>query len=1126
MKNAFSSCIEGPVTLYCGYYPISDICDYLGSYLFHRSQEVGCVIVTGNAALPHAGQTVYVRNRPALVRAVETHQYQSMPALHEVLVEYIDGWSHPDSDSLIWEREQGARVLHSLATPRVDQPDQPPDHPERLQAFLWANEWSAVNRLAARPEEDERDLRLISPWQSAVQVEDYQLYPVLKAMLMPRISLLLADDVGLGKTIEAGLIISELFVRRRIRRVLIICPASLQLQWRDEMRGKFHLDFTIVDRDATFRLQRDLGVDSNPWASFPRIITSMDYLRQKDILASFNAATTRLSHGADAVLPWQMLVVDEVHNLTPSLYGDDSDRCEMLRRIAPSFEHRLFLSATPHNGQTISFTGLLELLDPVRFQQKASLDQQDREQIHVAMVRRLKQDLSEEGEQERFAPRFVEAIPVTIQGVEKELFSALRAYRESLHDQLSGENKRERHLGEFAIKLLTKRLLSSSYAFARTWWQHVEGLQIDDPGVEVTEHSIARAEATMNDDEERGLREEDAIKQAGAWLKRYARPLSASREAVNACLEQLGWSVENLRRPLRDITLPPDARWVALWQWIEGHLKVGRALREDERLIIFTEYKHTLDYLMERLRSAGLDRPQIESLYGGVSSAVRERVKEAFNDPRDPLRVLVGTDTVSEGISLQNTCRYVIHQEIPWNPMRLEQRNGRVDRHGQERDVSVHHFTSDDEDDLQFMAKVVDKVQIARKDLGSVGQVIDAAIEEHFTRGGISQADLDQRVEIAQRDPQEAQDLQARDSGGRQQSWDAMQRLHVTEQALELSPEHVAFVLQQAAILEQGEVRQEAEAIYRFRKIPAAWKKLVKETIERPDGGLPKLVFDPAYFEEDHQGRRIFKPRTDAELIRLGHPLMQRALGVLRRRLWDGEGMTRWTIQSCQLPPRSPTLLLLSLSLEVTNQFREVAHQELILLPFEVHGSILNPLDAALWAELKHLPRFALTPEELAYHIPRARDWWTAHEHSVRDLVKQQREQSREEFARRMRERHQQEKRREQAIFKERLAELERQKQPAYLRHMQREIERQRRKLLQPALFDEERQAQLLTQQRLEEMEWELEHTFIERMKQLVIREQERVLEKVLPRRYALATVDVQPLAVEYVIHSSGREQR
>ena len=141
-------------------------------------------------------------------------------------------------------------------------------------------------------------------------------------------------------------------------------------------------------------------------------------------------------------------------------------------------------------------------------------------------------------------------------------------------------------------------------------------------------------------------------------------------------------------------------------------------MRDDERLILFTEYKHTLDYLMERLRRAGLERPQVESLFGGASSEQRERIKDAFNDPSSPLRILVGTDTVSEGISLQITCRYVVHLEIPWNPMRLEQRNGRVDRHGQERDVYAFHFTSDDEADLQFMARVVEKVNPARSDLG------------------------------------------------------------------------------------------------------------------------------------------------------------------------------------------------------------------------------------------------------------------------------------------------------------------------------------------------------------------------------------------------------------------------
>ena len=1079
--------------------------------------------MTTSSIILQAGQTVIVRNRPALVRSVDERTHPSMAATHEVQVDYIDGWSHPDSDYLIWELEPGARIVASLAMPRIDEPGHPPDDPELLHAFLRANQWSVINRLSPRREEDEQELRFISPWQSAVQVEDYQLYPVLKAMLMPRISLLLADDVGMGKTIEAGLILSELYARRRIRRVLIVCPASLQLQWRDEMREKFHLDFTIVDRDETFRLQRELGVDSNPWASYPRIITSMDYLRQKDVLGSFVAATNSLSGRFEAILPWQMLVVDEVHNLTPSNYGDESDRCEMLRRIAPSFEHRLFLSATPHNGYTVSFTGLLELLDPVRFQQKATLDEQDHRQLFLSMVRRLKHELTEEGEEERFAPRYVESLTIPVRGLEKQLFDALRRYREGVQQLLGHVNKHERHLGEFLLKLLTKRLLSSSYAFACTWWRYVEGLNLDDGDIEVTAYAIDRAEMAISDDQERSLREEDAIKQTGAWLRRYAAPLKSERQVVSACLEQLGWSAQALQQPLTNVPLPPDAKWERLLRWINDHLRQGTTLRDDERLILFTEYKHTLDYIMERLRRAGLERPHVESLFGGASSEQRERIKEAFNDPRNPLRILIGTDTVSEGISLQITCRFVVHLEIPWNPMRLEQRNGRVDRHGQERDVYAFHFTSDDEADLHFMARVVEKVNQARSDLGSVGQVIDSAILQHFTQGTLSDDALEARIQAAQQHPQEEEDLRTRDRGSLEQSIRAMQQLTETEMMLGLSPEHAAHLLMQAVAHEQGElIEAEGGRAYRFRTVPPTWKKLVKETIERQSGslvGLPKLVFDPAYFEERHGGRRIFKPRTDAELIRLGHPLMQRAIGVLRRRMWDGKGMTRWTVEACPLPASLKEVLLLHLLLEVTNEFREVAHQEVLHLPFEVRGYHLHPLEQDLWTRLELLPRTPLAPQELHTWAETVRDQWHEHGRQLRALISERRDQYRWAFAQRMRERLQEEVRAETAVFQERLRELERQKQPRYLEALQQEIDKQRRRLLQPALFPEIEQEQ---RQRLQQLEWDLAHSYLERMKALVLTEQKRILEQVLPRRYALATVDLQPLAVEYLVRGAG----
>ena len=235
---------------------------------------------------------------------------------------------------------------------------------------------------------------------------------------MPRVTLLLADDVGLGKTIEAGLVLRELLGRRRIRRVMVICPASLQLQWHDELTSKFALDFTVLDRAATVDIQREYGMDANPWAVTPRSITSMDFLRQPDVLGSFLAAAQRLERGH--ALAWDLLVVDEAHNLAPLGFSERSDRAKMLSEVAQHAEHRLFLTATPHNGFTASFSGLLEQLDPVRFRQTSELNDAERGQVDLVMVRRLKSELNERaqrrGEVPPFTNRACEGDPLQVVG--------------------------------------------------------------------------------------------------------------------------------------------------------------------------------------------------------------------------------------------------------------------------------------------------------------------------------------------------------------------------------------------------------------------------------------------------------------------------------------------------------------------------------------------------------------------------------------------------------------------------------------------------------------------------------------------------------------------------------------
>jgi hypothetical protein len=216
-----------------------------------------------SSILPRHGLLATVRNRRGLITAVEPYDGGTEGRVHLVTVEYLDA-DGSGEDTLIWEREAQAELLEPTTLPDVVGTD--PMDPEQFDAMVRAARWSALHPFLD-PDGSEGPLDrmpLSAPLHGAIQVEDYQLVPLLKALRMPRVSLLLADDVGLGKTIEAGLILSELLLRRRVRRVLIACPASLREQWQQEMRDKFSLTFDIVDRGSTHDLQRRLGFDAFP----------------------------------------------------------------------------------------------------------------------------------------------------------------------------------------------------------------------------------------------------------------------------------------------------------------------------------------------------------------------------------------------------------------------------------------------------------------------------------------------------------------------------------------------------------------------------------------------------------------------------------------------------------------------------------------------------------------------------------------------------------------------------------------------------------------------------------------------------------------------------------------------
>lgn len=270
--------------------------------------------------------------------------------------------------NVIWELEVGHSVAPDQGLPGMITAEGF-DDPNRLAAFVDAVRWGAVTSA--------NEGAFQAPFRSGANVEAYQLEPLRRALQAPRTNLLLADDVGLGKTIEAGLVVQELLLRHRARSVVIVCPPSLALKWQDEMREKFGLDFVIVNSDVMAEVRRTHGLNANPFRLFPRVIVSMAWLPglraqrlMRDVYSEVGKVNSARRYAFD------ILVVDEAHHVAPSSptsvggargYAVDSQRTAAVRELAMVCEHRLFLSATPHNGHSESFTALLEMIDNRRF---------------------------------------------------------------------------------------------------------------------------------------------------------------------------------------------------------------------------------------------------------------------------------------------------------------------------------------------------------------------------------------------------------------------------------------------------------------------------------------------------------------------------------------------------------------------------------------------------------------------------------------------------------------------------------------------------------------------------------------------------------------------------------------
>jgi len=978
--------------------------------------------MTASPVQPREGMMAVVRNRRALVTGVQPFDADERGRVHLVEVEYTDGVG-AETDQVLWEVEPGTEVLEPAALPRVDAT--PPMEAREFDAMVRAARWSALTPSLPFSGLTEDRPPLAAPLFGAIHPEAYQLVPVLRALEMPRVALMLADAVGLGKTVQAGMVLRELMLRRRIRRVLVLCPASLRTQWRDEMHEKLSLLFDVVDRPHALRLQRELGLDANPWRVHERIIASYHYLKQPDVLEQFRSTA---EPGDDGRLRWDLLIVDEAHNLAPASFGDDSDLAEMLQQISPWFEHRVFLTATPHNGHTRSFSGLLEALDPVRFTRKSELDAEDRARVGETVIRRLKSEINrcytDLGEPARFSDRLVDALPILRFGAqERNLSAAFHDFRKALRRSASKASASERFAAEFSTEVLQKRLLSGPWAFGQSWLNLIEGLAAGGSDAETVAKIRATNSDDIDDDTERDSRQRQTDRVVGAWLRQWKGDVADEISQVSGAVEALGvlrvtpGLDPKPRRQAVDsaaVKVRADARFRALEVLIEERLRTGNSWRPGdatgERLVVFTEYLATLDYLVARLRARFGDGDWLVSLYGGLDDDQRDDVKRRFNDANGPARILLATDAAGEGLNLQRACRILLHWDIPWNPGKMEQRNGRLDRHGQERDVHIFHFDSTDDASMSFLGKVLKKRSQTREDRVVTDDIFSLALLSHFENDeDVSAAEerLDRTIKNAQlvKDAASNDVPDAEPLPGKQDR----DRLDALRAELDLTPDSLRDTLETTLAIEAGRPRLRGDGDGRYRLVPVAgqgavpsiWQDVVDQTLRDggPKGPLCAMVFDPEHYIVKRSGRPVFLPESDSRLLHLGHALYHRVMATFARYRFPGgpSAATRWCVRTAaSMPAGADALVLLTLEELAVNELREPCHHW-------VRTVVLPVSKGRLGAPLEHRPPTAWATEGgPAPSLESARDLWNDIEDDARKFVEESQKRLTSELGQRL----------------------------------------------------------------------------------------------------------------------------
>ena len=538
---------------------------------------------------------------------------------------------------------------------------------------------------------------------SAIEPLPHQITAVYEEMLNKHpLRYILADDPGAGKTIMTGMLLKELMIRGDVLRCMIVCPGNLAEQWQDELYQKFNLHFEILTNDML-----ESAATGNAFTEHNRIIARLDKLSRDEFVQKKIEASE-----------WDLIVVDEAHKLSASVTGQKikyTKRYHLGELLSRRTRHFLLLTATPHNGKEAEFRQFMRLIDSDRFQfhPKSNMGTID---ISDVMRRLVKEELLKFDGTPLFPERISVTVNYSLSPLEQNLYESVTAYvRDQFNraDRLAGD---KRQAVGFALTILQRRLASSPEAIYQSIRRRRERLmtrasELQDNynsyGLFLTMDQLEDLEDAPGDEYESF--EEEMLDEATA-----AATLQEMEEeiAILTGLEEEAFALRASKT---------DHKWDQVSKLLQETSCMFNEHGKREKVIIFTEHKDTLNYLVSRIESLLGNPDAVVSIKGGMPREQRRHIEAQFKQDKDTL-VLVATDAAGEGINLQRA-HLMINYDLPWNPNRLEQRFGRIHRIGQTEVCYLWNIVAKGTREGQVFERLFQKLEQEKLALG--GQVYD-----------------------------------------------------------------------------------------------------------------------------------------------------------------------------------------------------------------------------------------------------------------------------------------------------------------------------------------------------------------------------------------------------------------